>query len=309
MNLIHSEKQHNGLHYSILSSMKYVCSHKNLFLTIILLAIVVLGGGVVSQANAQSLIDLPGSSPLSVNVTPEFPRPGQQVTITLESFGVDLQRSRIDWYVNGIKAQGGIASDRFDIIAGSSGTSQEVDIVVTTVTGSTVSKSVTIQSGDVEILWQSKSYTPPFYKGKALYPIQGDLVIVAMPHLLQNGVELNPSDLVYSWKKNGTVQQAESGYGKQTLRIGGGLGSKSISFEVTVSSRNSKAVGVASIEINTVNPQVLLYENNLSNGIMYNRALSDNIRLESPEIRLMASPYFFTTNELHSPYPLSFRWG
>nr|MBA3551211.1 hypothetical protein [Patescibacteria group bacterium] len=143
--------------------------------------------GLTEFSHAQLLQDLPGSNPIQITVTPQNPRPGQKVTISLRSFSVDLERSEVTWGINGVVLQKGQALTSFIVTAGKSGTEQTVNVAVTTVNGSTLTQSVTIRSGDVEIIWQSKSYTPPFYKGKALYPIQGEITAVAVPHLFQDG--------------------------------------------------------------------------------------------------------------------------
>lgn len=264
---------------------------------------------LTETTHAQSLLDLPGSNPVQVSVSPEYPRPGQQVTITLSSYTADLERSNIQWFINGVKAKEGIAQKQFSVTAGASGSTQEVDVIITAVNGVTLTKNIVIQPGDVEILWQAESYTPPFYKGKALYPLQADLVAVAVPHLVRNGVTLKPEDLVYSWKKNGSVLKNESGYGKNIVTIPGGFGSKTIDLTVTVSSRDNRSTGMGRVVINNTVPQVVLYEDSLLYGTIYSKALASSFELGSQEIRLRAAPYFFSSSAHHTVSPLSFRWA
>ncbi len=264
--------------------------------------------GLFDVSHAQLLQDLPGSNPLQVTVSPQNPRPGQKVTISIRSFSIDLERSEIAWGVDGALAQNGTAQTSFTTIAGKSGTEQTINVQVTSATGSVFNKSLIIRSGDIEILWQSKSYTPPFYKGKALYPIQGDITAVAVPHLFQNGVELNPRELIYAWEKDGKKQQSASGYGKNTIKLPSEFGSKTIELAVTVSSLDGNSVGTRRITITPQNPQIVFYEDSPLYGPIYSNALTSSLFLSSDEIRLRATPYYFSTNLPHSTFPLLFKW-
>src|SRR5688572_30440249 len=110
---------------------------------------------------AQSLGDLPGSDPLIVKISPENPRPGQRVTVSIESYAIDLERSTIVWALDGIEAQRGSAMKSYMFTAGKAGSEQRVTVSVTTVNSTTLTKTVYIRPNDVEIIWQSRSYTPP----------------------------------------------------------------------------------------------------------------------------------------------------
>ncbi len=39
--------------------------------------------------------------PLDLKMSPEYPAPGEKVTFTVSSYGVDLDRSAIVWYADG----------------------------------------------------------------------------------------------------------------------------------------------------------------------------------------------------------------
>jgi hypothetical protein len=297
---MNSNVQHNELQYSILIIMKRVLSR------ILIVGILFL---ISPLSHAQSLLDMPGSDPIIVRVTPLYPRPGQQIIVNIESFSVDLTRSTITWLENGKQIAEAIGQTSYYTVAGKSGTTQQIDIIVTTYDNRIVRKTITVSVGDVDLIWQAQSYTPPFYKGKALYPPQGDLIVVAIPHLIQNGKELDPKKLMYDWENDGTKLRAESGYGKNTLTIRGDFGSKVTTISVIVSSVDNAVNGGRQVTVTPTKPQFVLYEDSLLYGTVFNSALAGAFNLTNKEVRLKVIPYYFSTNASHSTAPLNFEWA
>jgi hypothetical protein len=172
-----------------------------------------------------------------VDVSPENPEPNQQVTFQVTSFLSDLDRSTITWLVNGKRASSGTGIRSFTTTMGNVGTKIVVTVVVVTPDGTTVTKTIPLTSANVDLIWEADSYTPPFYQGKALLSQYETVKVVAVPHLGKDSSTLSPTNLIYTWEKDGRVIGNLSGYGKNTLIIDSSLTLKASTINVTVSNK------------------------------------------------------------------------
>lgn len=247
------------------------------------------------------------SSDLNVSMIPENPRPNEEVTISLTSYITDINSASIRWSLNSKVMKNGIGEKTFSFITGSSGTTSTVDIVVQTNEGQTIRKTLRIKPVSVDLVWQSESYVPPFYKGKALFSYQNKITFIAMPHILNSsGQEISPKNLVYTWKMNGSVQDSASGYGKNTFTVLPTILARPMDISVVVTTIDSTSNGFANTNVAPADPSVLLYLKNPVYGIEFQKALSGTADIkDSPEIIVVAVPYFFgSTNGLD----LSYNW-
>jgi len=159
------------------------------------------------------------------------------------------------------------------------------------------------QKNSVDLVWQGNTYTPPFYKGRALWPSQGEVIFTA----LVNGTSQNPKNLYYKWVKNGTVLGNLSGIGKNSyIYNDAGL---FIPQRIRVDVLSGETlVGRASIDIHPSTPQVFVYENSPLIGYVFEREVSNIIQLNKEEISLSAFPYFFSTNS-RDDGSISYVWS
>jgi len=184
-------------------------------------------------SNAQALFT---SEDISAVITPESPGPNQNVAVQIESFNFDLNKATISWYVNDKLLQSGVGITTFQFTSGALGKTTKLTIIAND-GKNRITKNLTFYPAEVNIVWEADSYTPPFYKGKAMYPNQGDIKIVALPNFIdKNGASLSPTKLAYTWKKDGTTLGSQSGYDKQAIVVPGGIMSRPFSVEVSVSS-------------------------------------------------------------------------
>ena len=268
--------------------MKFFGHYKGLALaTIFLFAFfsVFLQSGTVS---AQSVSDV------FVELTPELPGPHQNVSVRLTSYSGDLDRASISWSLNGKTILSGVGKKVFSFTTGASGSSSRILLTVTGADG-TVEKSLTIQPGEVDMLWQTTdSYTPPFYRGKALPSPEGTIKIVAMPTIQSGGTAIKANSLVYKWSRNNKVSADSSGYGKNSIVFRNNYLDLSENITAEVSSLDSSAGAKGKILINIGQPFVLFYENSSLGGIIYENALPGNLNMSNQEIKITAEPYFIS---------------
>jgi len=230
------------------------------------------------------------------DVSPENPRPGQVVTVDIESFSVDLDRAgSITWVLNGTVLKRGVGIKKIQFEAGKLGSKSTIDVVVRGTRIGTVTESITITPTEVDLIWEADTYTPPFYKGKALPSSDAEITIVAIPQFItSSGNKIKSSDLIFTWKMDGKVLGSQSGRGKDSVKIKGSKIFSSTLVQVDVSSLNNTLQGYGFEVIASVQPKIVFYENDIIFGMKYENALNGRFSLLNEEINITAHPYFFS---------------
>ncbi len=237
------------------------------------------------------------------------PRPFESETLTLTSYSTDLTRAAITWTINGKKVASGIDDTTYTMTMGDIGSVANINVSVVGYDGTTVDQTMILKPATVTMLWQANSYTPPFYKGKALLPNQGDVTIVAIPQFDTAGLSVtNPKDFIYTWDKGDMLIQGASGYGRDSVTIPGELVQSSFTINVVVSTIDGTSVGSGSIDIDYGQPKLTLYKYSPLYGTLYNQALQSSYTLTDSDLTVEAVPYYFSTPYPHSMSPLSFSW-
>lgn len=235
-----------------------------------------------------------GGDELAVTLTPERPGAFQTVTVEVESYIADLSRSSMRWLINGNVVREGIGEKRFTFRTGALGTVTTLGITAETLDGRIFNKDLAIRPAEVTLLWQTSSYTPPFYRGKALFPFQGTVTVAALPFFVsETGERFDARELVYTWKEDGTVIGDASGYGNALFAFRGAVPMREKTISVEVATADEKLLAAAEIIVPPVAPRLLLYENHPLYGIRFNRALVSPFSLAGEEVRLSAIPFFF----------------
>lgn len=247
-------------------------------------------------------------SDVSVGLSPENPRPLQPVTATIETYAFNLDTSNTRWFVNNQLAQEGKGLKTLTFQVGNLGQQTNLRIVIDSPSGQIV-KNIPIIPSNVSIIWEADTYTPPFFKGKALFSHQSVIKFLAQPELVVSGRTLNPSTLTYTWTKDGTVLGSQSGYGKQTLTLVGSIISRSMRIMVEVRDPTTGISGSHVVTVNPVDPEISLYKVDPLYGVQYNTSIKNKISLTAKEVTLEAVPYFFSApgGVLYSN--LSYNWN
>lgn len=257
---------------------------------------------VEAQTSLPSSID---GVTISADIT--SPAPGQNVQVTVESYNTDLNRANITWLENSKTVQTGIGKKTLTVAAPNPGKELKVTATITTVEGRTVNKTISIVSGDIEIIIEPDAYTPLFFKGKPPYIYNQNLKIIAMPHLVtKGGVSIDPSKLVYKWKRDYNVLGDQSGYGAQVLFYKSGVVPRPVSITVEVSSLDEGILGEKTVNLEAIDGSVLFYEEDPLYGVMYNTAVGDRFNLKQQEVQFFAVPFGF--NREHSDQ-ITYAWS
>ena len=265
----------------------------NYIIKIFIVSLFILSVSLFAHAQIPGLGEV-----ISFQVSPENPRPNQIVTINIDSFSIDLNRAdSITWLVNNEVVSRGAGVKQMQFEAGKLGSRSVIDVVVRGTDIGTVTESITIAPTEVDLLWEAKTYTPPFYSGKALPSSDAEITITAIPQFVNsNGNKLKSSELIFTWKRDGKVLGKDSGRGRDTIEITGPRIFNSTLIQVKVSSLGGTLHGKGFAQIFTVQPKIIFYKNDIILGMRYEKGIKDTLTLSEEEVNITAHPYFFSGN-------------
>lgn len=231
---------------------------------------------------------------VELKINPEKPNPGQSVELKVESYLDDFNTATITWLVDGKTIDSGVGNTTLTLTAPQNGKRTTVTILIRTQGGKNLKKVVLIQPADVSIGFESIGYTPPTYKGGTIPAYQSAVRFVAFPEFYTTaGVRIDPDTLIYTWKRGSTVLGNESGYGKQSIVIRGGVIPEPTLISVSVQSKDGKTTGTASIRTDFHAPEIQFYKEDPLYGVLYNRAFRNQEPLTNNEFKIMSAPYYF----------------
>jgi len=243
---------------------------------------------------------------ISIDLSPRYPGPNESVFVSIESYQVDLDKSKIDWIVDGLIIESGFGLKSFNFTTGDLGEETNLKIKIEKQNGQIVEKNYSINPGEIDLYYEADTYTPPFYKGKSEYTYQSRLRLIALPNFVDNNDnQINSEDVVYKWKINGEVDASNSGTGRDIYYYESGLISGPIQVILEASPINSNQVGRVIKTISPVEPTIIIYEKNPIYGTIFEQNIKSGFNVEREEIELLAVPYNFSNNILSVGY---FEW-
>ena len=245
---------------------------------------------------------------LNLNLAPENPKANERVNASLESYATNLDRSEIVWLLNGKEEVRGTGKTKFSFTTGALGSETTLSVSVKTLDGSFLNRVLHIRPALVSLVWQAYSYTPPFYKGKALLPIEGTASIIALPSFITaNGERIPPEQIIYTWRENDRTVGDGSGYGKFSFPVKSKIPIRPITVSVEAVAPEAGLIATAETTVSPVAPQILLYEERPLAGVSIRAALSQSFSFAGDEMRITAMPYFFETQRRASA--LTYAWS
>ncbi len=237
------------------------------------------------------------STSIGLDLTPSTtsPIPGQMVTITARSYTIDINSSKVSWYVDGKLSKTGVGQTLFEIRAPALGAKISIDVTATNPDGVVLKASTIVGSGSVDVIFESDGYTPPLFKGKMPPVYQNTVTIIAIPHLANSaGIEYDPATLVYQWKKGGRAIEDQSGYGKRAITLVGEVVPRPYDISVTVWPKDNSSSATAYAEVRPYKPNIEFYIDDPLYGKLFNEAITEAVRIgPQKETTIFAVPFGF----------------
>lgn len=268
-------------------------SRGTLFLSAVLFAFVFLGGAAAGAVMPNT------DSDFSVEFNPEVPGPNERVSAKAVSYNFDVNRSYISWFVNGKLKLRGIGEKNFSFTVGDRGEKISIRVSLANENGADLSETFYFTPAEVDLLWEAKTYTPFFYKGKAMPSPGAEVRMAAIPHFNEYAAK-NSSNLVYKWKLNHKNMPKQSGAGMNyfTFKTRGPLSESIVGVEVSDYKRT--VVAENSVRIVNRDPELLFYRDRPMEGIDYGSAIEKEFDFSGNEISIRAEPYFFPKKALRA---------
>ncbi|MFA6502843.1 MAG: hypothetical protein WCT45_01125 [Candidatus Paceibacterota bacterium] len=245
-----------------------------------------------SFAGAQALDGSTGDlgDAFTISVTPQYPTPYSQATLSFLSTSLDLANATMTVSVGGKRTYAGSVQP-VNVALGRAGSVANVTVTVTSA-GAVYSKNVTIQAQDVSLVAEPMSSSHALYQGKPLVPVEGGTRIVTVANIRDAGGKIvSPDSLSYTWTVDGTLIANSSGIGKGTIIVASPLKYRGRTVSVDVKSQDGALVGGAEISLSVTEPTVRVYVNDPLLGIRFDHALTDTYAIRGAEASLYAVPF------------------
>lgn len=247
-------------------------------------------------ASAQSLLDSQNVSSFTVSANPQYPSPNSTVTLSFVSSSLNLANATLAVSVGGKNVYRGTVQP-VAVTLGKAGSVTNVSATITA-GGTPYTQTLQLQPQDVSLVVEPISSVPPFYPGKPLVPLLGDVRIVAVANVRNvNGKPLDPLALSYAWTVDDTKIADSSGIGKTTVMVASPLQYRARNVSVAVTSADGSLVGGDSFSLTSAEPSVRIYQNDPLLGIRFDRALSGLYAITGSESTLYAAPFSFATTD------------
>ena len=257
-------------------------------------------------ATAQIIPEL--ENVIILDVTPTNPGPYERVTISAESYSIDLNNTTISWFVNDVLKQQIIGGTSLQFTTGGLGSNTKIDVVAEGSGGVLESEQINIRPTDIDLLWQARTFTHPLYKGKSVASIGSSIDVEAVPHFINDaGRRLKTNELTYTWRVDKKVLPHASGRGKNTINLSQTKPIDSLLVEVEVESSDNILFGKHTILIPIRDSELLIYENNPLLGILFNKAVANLYSLIGQETKFIAYPFFMSLVDRNAPH-IDYLW-
>ena len=209
-----------------------------------------------------------------------------------------MDTAHITWNKDGLTQKVGVGEMTYTTILGASGERTFIQAVIT-LGGDTITKNISYTPGTVDLVWQAvDSYTPPFYKGKALPSYESQIKITAITDAKFS------QDTTYNWERDFKNKPDVSGFQKDTFYVTGSILETSHNIGVTVRESQRSTAASNHIQIPLHDPMVKIYP--AHNQVVPFFSTTKPVLLGRGEVLSFAAiPYYFSTT---NPETLSYTW-
>lgn len=244
-----------------------------------------------------------GQSDIALELSPQSPGAFEDVTLSLKSYLVNLDKYTISWSVNGELIKTGIGEKSLVVQTGAVGSKKTVSIEIRQ--GFTeIIKTVVLSPNEVDLLWEGNSYVPPFYKGLPLATQEGSINVVAIPNFKD---KKNIRDGVFNWYVNNDPVLGSSGYKKDSFNYNLSYLRADQSIGVVVDSITSGEQATKEMKVFPIKPKILFYEKSPLYGLDLTKLIYSGYTPKESQTTIFAVPYYFSSKDLKVA-DLNFIW-
>lgn len=245
-----------------------------------------LGTTVAAQLDSNLIGDA-----VNITLSPQYPNPNELVTVSLDDYSIDSSGATIVWLLDGIEIPEFKNTRTISVIAPAVGKTATIAVRLVFSNRPTVSAEIAVTPLYVDVIVEPQTYTPIFYRGRAL-PVHGSLVnLTALVHGSQG--MLNASLYTYNWQLNGTSVYGGPRVGNNRAQITVPFGQSSI-IGITVTDATGSVVSRKLVAIPLQEVDITFYEESTLYGLSQ-RAIGDTLTLVGNSSTIRAVPYYIDT--------------
>jgi hypothetical protein len=233
------------------------------------------------------------------NVSPQKPSIGSTVEIEAQMYGTAVKDSNFVWKISDRIFKEGAGANKINFVLSEK---TKVDLTIETGAGVTIQKIFEFDPKKIVIIWESKTYTPPFYKGKPLYSKESSIVLNAINLDQENPLTNIYND--YTWKVDTTVKGNASGVGYSSYVYQGDILGLEPLFTVNmmgVQSAKDRAAGKAVsiggqsvLRVQSFPTEIMSYEKSPLLGVLFNKTIKSPYYLNKSETTLVSYPVYYS---------------
>jgi len=232
------------------------------------------------------------------NVTPEKPSIGDEIQIEAEMYGTNISDTEFTWKINNKVFKSGTGINKINFVLSEK---TKVDLSIVTNVGVNIEKSFDFDPKKIILIWESKTYTPPFYKGKSFYTPESSLILNAI-NLDQDNPLTNTYNN-YKWSVDGNVKGDVSGVGYSSYLYQGDMLKREPLFRVTLSgvnsykdkqnNKNNTYTNEAALRVQTLDTEIISYEKSPLLGVLFNKTIKNQYKLNKSETTIVSYPMYY----------------
>ncbi|MBC7981459.1 hypothetical protein H7X65_00085 [Candidatus Parcubacteria bacterium] len=232
------------------------------------------------------------------NVSPQKPKVGDTVQIEVQMYGTEIKDSNFAWKIGGKTFKEEVGANRINFVLSEK---TKIDLTITTAAGISIKKTFDFDPKKIVIIWESKTFMPPFYKGKSLYAKEASIVLNAINLDQENPLTNTYNN--YTWKVDSTVKGNSSGVGYSSYIYQGDILGLEPLFTVTmtgiqsakdrVSNKNASAGGQSILRVQAFPTEIISYEKSPLLGVLFNKTVKSPYYLDKSETTLVSYPVYY----------------
>ncbi len=243
----------------------------------------------------------------TIRISPSLPNPLSQTKASLIYDGFDLTKASIRWTLNNKTIKSGTGAKDVTFQVGPAGSDNRLSVFASSIDGEEVEAAINIVPSVIDILMESDSYVPKWYKGGSLTTQGSKVKIVAIPHFTEGGRAVKPENLIYKWSIDNQYRVSLSGKGRQSLVYPSPMAQTGkTNISVVIENESGAISEQASVSIINKKPQILFYEKRGDEGEITSQAFRILNMTPGTKTKLQAEPFYMNFSSIND---LTFDWN
>lgn len=232
------------------------------------------------------------SNNLILKTSPQFPGPGEVVTITAFGSNFDETRTFFTWIIDDQKVAEGVGVSSITTRTHDE-KNKDLKVYAKLPNNNTISTSYSLSGNFVDLLWESEGYRNPFINIHTPLLPQAPARVVAIPYVRDNtGTLLTSDKIYYTWTFNGQKMINKSGYGKSFFY--NDLSERSNTIGVSLSTVDGQILAESQTTLIRSNPEAFIYQKHPVYGELFETAFFGAMKVNEENIILKLEPIGFS---------------